>query len=436
MQNDQVIHIKSNVRNQSTVWSWLRRLFHIIQMNSIVSVCLFFISSGMYSQQLQKYIEEAEQNNPNIQSLELGYEVTLEKVNEIEVPNTQIGIGYFVSKPETRTGAQEARLSIKQMLPWFGTITAKENYANALAKTAYMDLVIAKRKIALSVSQSYYSLYALQEKAKVIENTMDLLKVHEELALKFVEIGTASLVDVMKLQLRSKELIQQQKILEQQVLSERATFNTYLNRDSDSHIVLPEKLPIPQEVIGENSDLDSLQLNPELLKYDALYQSVVQSEEVNQKNRGGQIGFGIDYIPVSERTDMQITDNGKDIIMPMLSVSIPLFTKKYDSRTRQNVIKKEKVMAEKKDKENKMKALLTKAITERNSAIIRYNTQNENLQQLEKMNEIVSKNYETGTIDIENILDISFMQLIFGKNQIESVQNFYTQTTIINYLTN
>ena len=59
---------------------------------------------------------------------------------------------------------------------------------------------------------------------------------------------------------------------------------------------------------------DSLQLHPELLKYDKLYQSVEQSELLNQKESRPMLGFGLDYVAVSERPDLNFSDNGKDIV--------------------------------------------------------------------------------------------------------------------------
>ncbi len=82
-----------------------------------------------------------------------------------------------------------------------------------------------------------------------------------------------------------------------------------------------------------------------------------------------------------------------------------------------------------------METLLSKAINERISARISYATQTKNLKQAEDAEEILIKNYETGTIDFNDVLDIQELQLKFQMNQIESVKTYYVQTTIINYLT-
>ena len=121
-----------------------------------------FLSLIVSGQSLQDYLKIAEKNNPAIQKFEMQYKIASEKINEVHnLPNTEIGVGYFVSEPETRTGAQRFKLSAKQMIPWFGTITARENYVSSLANAKYEDIVIAKRKLIVSVSKSYiiYMLY-------------------------------------------------------------------------------------------------------------------------------------------------------------------------------------------------------------------------------------------------------------------------------------
>ena len=129
------------------------------------------------------------------------------------IPNTEFSAGYFVSEPETRTGAQRARFSATQMLPWFGTITARENYSSALADADYVDIVITKRKLALSVSQLFYRLSAITATKKVLEKSIQLLITYEKLALTSIEVGKASVVDVLKLQIRQNELQQQNEVL-------------------------------------------------------------------------------------------------------------------------------------------------------------------------------------------------------------------------------
>lgn len=421
-------HLKNMI-----VFSFSLFTFHLKKIVTLsFSLLAFHLSNA---QQLQFLIEEALTNNPEVQSFELKYKVAKEKVNEVTTfPNTQIGVGYFVSEPETRTGAQQFKISAKQMLPFFGTITARENYINSLADAVYEDIAITKRKLTVTVSQSYYTLYALEKKQSILDDNIKLLKTYEKLALTSVEVGNASAVDVLRLQMRQNELEQLKQVIEQDYLAELTAFNKLLNRNKETEVHLDNELNMSTEntLIKAND----LSLHPELLKYDKLYHSIEQSELLNKKEGKPMLGFGLDYIAVSERPNMEFSDNGKDIIMPMVSVSIPIFNNKYKSKSTQNKLKQQEILAQKESRLNTLETLLDRAIKKSNAAQISYNTQAKNLKQAKDAETILIKSYETGTIDFNDVLDIQELQLKFQMNQIESIKNYYIQTTLINYLSN
>lgn len=404
-------------------------------MKKHLSICIAILAIGFAKgQTLESYIGAAEANNPEIQAFEIRYNIAKEKVAQADaLPNTEVSAGVFVSEPETRTGAQKARFSVKQMLPWFGTITARENYASSMAEVDYLDITITKRQLRLSVSQSYYKLYAIEEKQEVLEENIRLLKTYERLALISVEVGNASAVDVLRLQIRQNELQEQKEVLMKEFLSERSVFNNLLNREEALEIDMVDRLFIDDEFAQVTVELG---LHPELEKYDRLYESVAQSEILNQKEANPNLGFGLDYVPVAKRAGMTFSDNGKDILMPMVSLSIPIFNNKYKSRSLQNDLRLEEINAQKASRRNLLETILNTAINNKEAATIKYNTQLKNLKQANDAEEILIKNYETGTIDFNDVLDIQELQLKFQMNQIEAIKNYYSQMAVINYLTN
>jgi len=401
----------------------------------IFVLCSLIFTLKGNAQELDALVNEALANNPEIQKFELQYNIASEKINEVNtVPNTEFGVGYFVSEPETRTGAQRFKVSVKQMLPWFGSVTSRENYISSLADAKYEDIVIVKRKLLASVSQSYYRLYANKAKQKVLNENIKLLETYETMALTSVEVGKASAVDVLRLQMRQNDLQQLKEVLQQQYLSEQVALNNLMNRENDIAVNVVEELEIPADDFEIQTE--KLAFHPELLKYDKLYNSVEQSELLNQKESNPMIGFGLDYINVEKRPNMDFSENGKDILMPMVSVSIPIFNKKYKSVSKQNELQQLEIDTQKLERLNTLETLLEQAINERISARISYNTQLENLEQAKNAEEILIKSYETGTIDFNDVLDIQELQLKFQMNQIESIKNYYVQSSIINYLTN
>jgi len=403
-------------------------------MKKIIFILVGFLIFGFsHGQQLETLIDEALKNNPIIQKFELQHSIASEKVKEVNtIPNTELGVGYFVSEPETRTGAQRFKISAKQMIPWFGTITARENYVSSLADAKYEDIAIAKRKLVVSVSQSYYKLFTLKTKQSILVENIELLKTYEALALTSVEVGKASAVDVLRLQMRQNEMEQLKQVLAQYYLAELTVFNKLLNRDKAVKVDLINELIIPTDNLEHVKDLA---LHPELTKYDKLFQSIVQSELLNQKDNKPMLGFGLDYIAVSERPNMNFSDNGKDILMPMLSLSIPIFNKKNKSKTKQNELMQQEISYQKQERKNILETTLDKALNNRIAAQISYNTQAKNIKQAKDAEEILIKSYETGMIHFIDILDIQELQLKFQLNQIESVKTYYIQNTIINYLT-
>lgn len=403
-------------------------------MKNLILFCVVLLIPVLVNgQTLHDLIQEAEQNNPKLKAYELRYNASTEKINEAgALPQTQFSAGYFLSEPETRTGAQKWRISGRQMLPWFGTITARENYAQSLADGTYQDWVVARRQLALQLSSTYYDLMALYQERNVLASNIALLKSYEELALTAVQVNKASVVDVLQLQIRQQELEGQDKIVLEKITAVVAAMNALLNSDSKTGITPVGVDSLPHED-GEIS-ADSILIHPELIKFDKLFESIQYAERVNQKSKAPDLGVGLDYVSVEERPEMDFGDNGKDIVMPMVSFSVPLFDTRYRSITRQNELKKQAVLAEKAERENLLYAKLDKAIAERNEARIAFGTQLRNLQKARNAEEILMKSYETGTIDFDDILDIQELQLRFRLKQIVAMKKYFINAAMVNYL--
>ncbi|MFS4417524.1 TolC family protein [Maribacter sp. 2307ULW6-5] len=398
----------------------------------LVLFCLCGAPS-LRAQDLNTYLLQAEANNPEVQAFETKYHLAKERVEEANaLPNTELGVGVFVSEPETRTGAQKARFSIKQMLPWFGTITARERYGTAVADVDYLEIAIVKRKLRLAVSQAYYALYALKKKQGVLQENLQLLQTYENLALASVSVGRATAVDVLRLQIRQNELLAQMAILQRERASQEQNFNFLLNRDAEQPVAVVDSLPIFDMDLG---GMAIPELHPELEKYDRLYASVTQSELLNQKESRPNVGLGLDYIPVADREGLVFDDNGKDIIMPMVSLSIPIFNSRHKSRSVQNKLRQEVIDREREQRKNTLNSLLATAVGKMEVAKINHATQLKNLEQAKTAETILVKNYETGTLDFSEVLQLQELQLKLEIQRIEAVKNYYGQAAVLNYLT-
>ena len=104
--------------------------------------------------------------------------------------------------------------------------------------------------------------------------------------------------------------------------------------------------------------------------------------------------------------------------------------------SKQNKLRQQELDEQRAQRFNQLESALARAVSNRNKARIAYTTQVSNLQQAKDAEEILIKNYETGTIDFNDVLDIQELQLKFQLNQIESVLSYYMEQALINYLIN
>lgn len=195
-----------------------------------------------------------------------------------------------------------------------------------------------------------------------------------------------------------------------------------MNRDESKDISLVDRLTIPER--ETQIDFTNLDLHPELTKFEELNKAVTLAEFLNKKESAPSFGIGMEY--------MQFNGN-PNMLMPMISLSIPIFNKKYKSISRQNKLRYEELNLQKQGARNSLITELQSAIRSRNAARISLETQEKNVKQAQNANEILLKNYETGTIDFKEVLDIQELQLQFQIKSVEAIGAWYKQTSIIAY---
>lgn len=385
-------------------------------------IALVFSVSAIQAQELEDYIEEAIQNNPSIQAIQQEYAISTEQISEAKyLPNTQFSAGYMIGKTDMPM-MQQGEFSVMQSFPWFGTTAARSQYAATMANSDYLEIEITKRKVSMWIAQSYYRLYEIQQKQKVLDDNIELLKVYERMALTSVEVGEASMVSVLRLQIRQNDLQEEKLVLDQKYIAETIIFNKLRNRNESAEIMINDSLVIPEK--SQEINALSLDVHPEVARYEQLHQIVSQAEALNKKESAPDFGVGVEYMVFNESPNM---------LMPMVSLSIPIFNKKFKSITKQHQIRKEQLQTQKIAMQNDLLSQLQSAISQRNAARISIHTHDKNLKQVDHATEILLKTYETGTINFREVLDVQELGLRLQMNRVEAVSNYFKQTSVINY---
>lgn len=394
--------------------------------------CLSLLSAN--GQSLESFLLVAEQNSPELQVMEYHYQSALEKINEAgSLPDTKIGAGYFVQEPETRVGAQRAKLTAIQMLPWFGTLEAQRESATAIAETELQGIEIAKRKLFLKVKQRFFELYEKQRTAIILRENLTILETFETLALSELENDRSSMVDVLKLQMEKNVINNKIASIDEVLNSLNKAFNLVLNRNTMHEVIILDSLFIDTEMV--NFSKEQLLDHPKLIQLDAKQKAVLQSELVARKQGQPNIGVGLDYVVVEEREAIDLFDNGKDIVMPMITVTIPLFSKKYISKQKQLQLQQQAIGSGKLVVKNELEIIFENALSQFNNARRTVKTQRDNIYQAEQTQKVILATYQTAKLDFEQILEMQQLLLTFRLEEVKSITAYFNNKSVLEFLT-
>lgn len=396
----------------------------------IVSICWFSIING---QTLENYLQEAEQNSSEILAKQLQYESAIEKVNEVgSLPNTQLGVGVFAQAVETRVGPQRMRFSASQQIPWFGILKARKENALSLANAKESEVEFVKRQLALDVKLAYYELYLLQEKQSITKTHVDILDTYEKLALNELENNRSTMVDVLRIKMKKNSLVQQLQTIQESIRTKKTTFNLLLNKPVEAEVVILDSLAIKNTVIIESQE--TINNNPKLQQLEYMETALQQSEIVARKEGNPSLGVGLDYVLVAERSGISMPDNGKDVLMPMVTLSIPLFSKKHVSKQQQLRLQQEAVQQNKTTVKNQLLIALENAKNTLKNAQESIKTQEENIAQANQAKEVILAAYQTAKMDFEQLLAIDQLKLEFEMQKEKDIHAYFSNVAIVEFL--
>lgn len=298
------------------------------QFIKIIGLFLLF-PIGLRAQSLDDYLKEASENNPNLKSSYAEFEASLKRVSQVNaLPDPIISFGYFISPIETRVGAQQAKVSLSQMFPWFGTLKAKEGVATLQAEAKYQEFLNAQNELSLNVKKAYYPLYEINKHIKLMEEYLVILETYKQLATTSVSTGQGTMTDVIRVDIMIEDMKTDIQLLQDKLTPYTVSFNRLLNRPDSSIIIVTDSLSSID--VEDQYRRDSLLVsNPMLKAIYAKIEATTSMVKVAKKNGLPKFGVGLDYAFISERTDMNVPDNGKNAIMPMVSMSLPIFRGKY-----------------------------------------------------------------------------------------------------------
>jgi outer membrane protein TolC len=460
-------------------------LFISIYFNLFLSLSAYSQSDSLY-----KYLEIAAKNNPGVLQKLSEYQAALQKIPQVgSLPDPELSAGIFLSPMELVSGNQVADLRLMQMFPWFGVLKYGKDEMSLMAKAKFELFRDAKLQVFYDVQRTWYELFKVQKDIRISEKNIEILKLIERLALvKFksasletsptssqstttssanssgtsagasgmqtmgggqsntgssesnqsssmqpVPMGSSSgssgLADIYRIQIESGDLENNIALLKNQQNSIIAKFNTYLNRSVTSPVhtyenITRDSLEFSLTVVSDSM----LTNNPMLGMLDFEKQSLEARKKMINRMGYPMIGLGLNYSIISKSaTAMGSPDmNGKDMIMPMVVLTLPIYRKKYTAMQKEADFLREATSANYQETANSLQAEYYQAVLLYQDAQRRIKLYENQFQLASKSLDLMLKSFSTSSSTLTDVLRVRQQTLDYELKQVEALADFNT----------
>ncbi|WP_417266388.1 TolC family protein [Brumimicrobium sp.] len=393
---------------------------------NILLALVIGISANGSAQSLDQYLTEAAENNPLLKAKYADFEASVQRVAQVNsLPNPSISFGYLISPSTPHPGTEKASIGIRQTIPWFGTLKTSGSVYELQSEAMYHEFIDARNELFMKVKSAWYPLYEVHREIELHKENRKVLESYKQLATTGFKVGKNSMSDVIRVDLQIEDTDTKIKLLEDKIKPLTVQFNRLLNREDNSEIEMVESIELVE--IPLNYRRDSLLVsNPTLHSLDLKHQSAQASEVLAKKEGLPGFGVGLDY---------GFMPDGRNMIMPMISVTLPIYRKKYKAFAKESQLKQEAIEHYKSDVENTLISSYELTFYELKSAkeqLLLYE------RQIEKSKQIITlleKEYSNSGEDFVEILRMQQELINYQIAEATATKNFFIALAKLDYLT-
>ena len=405
---------------------------------------------GNAQDSLSYYLEHAALNNPGVKAKYLEYSAALEKVPQASsLPDPELQFGYFIKPMQLLMGNQVADIRLMQMFPWFGVLKAAKDEASKIAVAKFESFRDAKDELYFNVKSSYYQVYRTIYEIGIANKNLDILKSLEQIVLvKFSTGGAGSssgsgmsgsgkndMVNLLRVQIEIHELENRIALLQDQLTTDKVSFNRYLNRVPSSEVFTGDSLtevPVPSDIL---TLADSLVNHPMVKMFEA--ESEANASKLAMVTRMGypMIGLGLNYSIVKKRDGVPPMMNGNDMIMPMISVTLPIYRKKYKAMRHEAEFMRDAATVSAENVTNNLRVNFQETMQNLNDAGRRVKLYTEQTLLANKSVQLLITSFSANGTDFEEVLRMEQQLLDYQFKKVEAVVDKNTSISQLIYLT-
>lgn len=392
-----------------------------------------------WAQPLDSLFQLAVENNLRLQALSLEYQALLSREDQVsKLPNTTVGVGAPILRPETRLGPQVVMVSASQMFPWFGSFDAKKDVVIEMSKAKYEALNALKLDLQFELKSAYYQLLFLERRKAILTKTLQNYQHIEKVMLSKVESNEASIANALRVQAKIEEytaLIQQIEIQKKYFY---AQINTTTHQDLDQKVLLVDTMDYQfKEYNFEAYRSIVSNYHPDIQKINHQISVSENIIAVQEKSKKPSFGVGIDYSVLQPRIDANPLNNGRDILVPKVSLSIPIAKKSYNSKIKEERLNQDALGVQKESAIENMLAQIITFKTEYDKAQIEYKLSIIQSKKIESAYQIMLAKYSAEGNNFEALLmtqnellqlqlrrDLSVLTMALAKAKIQQLTNY------------
>lgn len=278
---------------------------------------------------LDDYLVYAALNSPDLRAAFEEWRAALFKIPQARsLPDPKFNFAWFIREVETRVGPQEQKIGLSQLFPWFGKLDLREDMAVENANALKEKYESKKLRLFYDVKNLYYEYYYLFRSIDITEKNMKLLTNLEVVARSKYRAGD-TLSAMVQAQVELGKLEDQLNTLKDLKEPLALKFNAILDRPLTADLPRPRSVVITPISINEDDLFEFLATtNPELKKLD--YQKAREHASIRlaKKDFYPDFMFGLETV-VTDDAINSTSDSGKDPVIAMFSINIPIWRNKY-----------------------------------------------------------------------------------------------------------
>jgi len=392
-----------------------------------IYVFLMLLLSGaascLLAQSPDDLLQQAVAANQELQALKKEYQAAQEKAPQVsQLPNPAVGVGAFILPIETRLGPQRMQVSASQSFPWFGTLKAQETLASTAAQAQGEGLADLELSLRYRLTTAYFRLYELRASQEILQTELPLLRALKELAETKVSTGSATLADVLRIDLRIDELTQRMEVLETRERKPQAEINQMLFRNLDTPITIEDTFSLARFNMTQDSLLAMVEAGHPILRMYARQQEAAQAAlRVNELQGRPAFGLGATYFNLGQRSDAAVAGNGRDAFLLQATLSLPLYRQKYQAKAREEALRIDALEARKQETLSRFAALIEGAYAEGEEARLDLALYDRQIETTRAAIQIIEARYSAQSEGFDDLLQLEVALLDYRLKQLQAV---------------